>query len=198
MTQRWHDFYRSFGHEHEQTARADEFYRQLPGCGKIIRYDSGSEEDMLFQRQDIDVSVEINGRQYFISEKFRDIDYGDIYLEIYSKYPDVQGWMSTGSPDALVYFTPKNVCWISHPGLHAFYSRKLLPVLSSEIIHDVYLSRQTRRRIRVVLNGKSFFVTLIQAHNRLSDGTCWETIGVAVPLNLLEQSDVKMKKWETG
>lgn len=104
-----HNFENSLLHEREQTAKADAFYRYVLLVSDIKRFDTDSEADMEMQLQDVDVLLTLNGIKYRVSEKFRDTDYGDLYVEIYSKYPTTLGWLHTGSPNAILYFTPKTV-----------------------------------------------------------------------------------------
>jgi catechol 2,3-dioxygenase-like lactoylglutathione lyase family enzyme len=81
-------------------ARADAFYRDVLGAKIIRRFDRDTDEDMEMQREDVDVLIELKGVEYRVSEKFREHDYEDLYIEIYSKYPDTPGWVITGTPNA--------------------------------------------------------------------------------------------------
>ena len=76
-----HNFDKSLQHEREFAERADRFYREQLKASEIRRYNNDNELDMSFQHRDIDVSITINGKTYNVSEKFRDTDFGDMYVE---------------------------------------------------------------------------------------------------------------------
>jgi hypothetical protein len=188
-----HNFKKSLQFEREQTEKADNFYRNILKVSDIKRFNSDSEEDMIYQKQDIDVILTLNGKDYKISEKFRIKDFGDLYVEVYSKYPHTMGWMNSGSPDAIMYFTPDNAYWIGHKTLKEFYINKLFPVLKLEWFEDLYNSGQTLVKKKIVLDKNISNISLIQAHNK--DGKEWKTMGVSVPFNILEKYGVKIKRF---
>ncbi|MFO7659253.1 MAG: hypothetical protein R6W78_19510, partial [Bacteroidales bacterium] len=106
-----HAFPASLRRELQHQAKANRFYAEKLGVKDIVRYNSDSEEDMAYQRKDIDLSFELNGRRLMVSGKFRDHDYGDLYLECYSKYPETPGWMHKSEADFLACFYPERVIW---------------------------------------------------------------------------------------
>ena len=188
-----HNFKKSLQFEREQTEKADNFYRNILKVSDIKRFNSDSEEDMIYQKQDIDVILTLNDKNYKISEKFRFKDFGDLYVEVYSKFPHTMGWMNSGSPDAIMYFTPDNAYWIGHKTLKEFYINKLFAVLKLEWFEYLYNSGQTLVKKNIVLDNKISNISLIQAHNK--DGKEWKTMGVSIHFDILEKYGVKIKRF---
>ena len=188
-----HNFKASLNHEREQAARADLFYRDVLKVSDIKRFNTDSEVDMEMQRQDVDLLLTLNGTIYRVSEKFRDKDYGDLYIEVYSKYPKTLGWLHTGSPNAILYFTPDSVYWITHKSLSSFCLHTLFPLIPAAWYEELFQSHKTVVSKELLLKGESIKINLIQAHNR--DGVAWETIGISVPFEVLEKNGVKIRKF---
>lgn len=189
-----HNFELSLQHEREQTLKADMFYRNRMNASDIKRFNTDSESDMNMQKQDIDVIVTINNINYRVSEKFRDKDWGDLYVEIYSKFPKTQGWLHTGTPNAILYFTPYTVYWITHKSLAEFCLNTLFPLIPHHFIEELFNSHKSIVSKRIKLNNKLIKVNLIQAHNSASDGAHWETIGLSTSFSVFEENDVKILK----
>jgi len=187
-----HNFKASLIHEREQTAVADTFYRNVLKVSEIKRFNSDSEIDMEMQRQDVDVMLTLNENTYRVSEKFRDKDYGDLYVEVYSKYPKTLGWLHTGTPNAILYFTPETVFWITHKSLSSFCLNFLFPSIPVSWFHDIFLSGKSIVSTEIYLNDKSVKINLIQAHNSMQDGSEWETIGISAPFSVFEENGVKI------
>ncbi|MDO9152653.1 MAG: hypothetical protein Q7U47_02905 [Paludibacter sp.] len=188
-----HNFRKSLKHEREQSAIADKFYRDVLNVTEIKRFNADSEDDMNMQRQDVDVLLTVKGTTYRVSEKFRDKDFGDLYIEVYSKYPHVEGWLHTGTPHAILYFTPKNVYWITHKSLKAFCLDKLFPKIQTEWFDELFVSGKTIVKKTIGTEKSIFSINLIQAHNK--DGKEWKTMGVSVSFDILEKADVKFKRF---
>lgn len=189
-----HNFKNSLQHEREQTCKADQFYKETLKATKIKRFNSDSEEDMLMQRQDVDLLITFNNITYRISEKFRDKDYGDMYIEVFSKYPNKMGWLHTGSPNAILYFCPQCVYWITHKSLKEFCFDKLFDAIPADWYHDLFQSDKTIVSKSSILDGTKIKLNLIQSHNK--DGKVWETIGISLSFTVLEKFGVKLKKFE--
>ncbi len=124
------NFSDSLHHEREQASKADIFYRERLKVSNIIRFNSDSETDLEMQLKDVDVLLTHNKTTYRVSEKFRNVDYRDLYFEVYSKYPKTQGWLHAGSPNAILYFTPSAVYWIKHKSLWDFCLPIFFPLIS--------------------------------------------------------------------
>ena len=189
-----HNFDKSLRHEREFAERADRFYREQLNADTIRRYNSDNEQDMNFQHRDIDVTLTINGKNYNVSEKFRDTDFGDMYVEVYSKYPHILGWIHSGEPDFIAYFTPKAVYLISHRDLRNFCINNFFPKIHLEYYNEIFLSGKTRIKKTVYLSDKQVEIIVIQAHNQTGNSS-WKTIGVAVGFDVLSMYNIKWKKF---
>ncbi|MDR2840692.1 MAG: hypothetical protein LBV75_05450 [Paludibacter sp.] len=190
-----HNFDRSLLHEREFALGADNFYRTELNATEILRYNTDSEHDMNFQHRDIDVTVTVNDRKFNVSEKFRDTDFGDLYIEVFSKYPQTMGWMHSGNPDFIAYFTPKAIYLIAHTDLKAFCLNTLFPSIPQEFFSEIFISGKTIVKKKFEINNKQTEIAVIQAHN-CSGNVKWETIGIAIHFDLLTTYDVKWRKYE--
>ena len=187
-----HNFKASLQHEREQTAKADTFYWEVLKASKIQRFNTDSEADMEMQYQDVDLILTLNDINYRVSEKFRDKDFGDLYVEVYSKYPKTFGWLHTGTPNAILYFTPEQVYWITHKSLSTFCLETLFPRIPVSWYDELLLSPKSIISKQLVLKNKLYKINLIQAHNH--DGADWEPLGISAPFELFEEFGVKIRK----
>ena len=187
-----HNFRHSLEYERSMAARADAFYRDVLGAKIIRRFDRDTDEDMEMQREDVDIIIERKGVEYRISEKFREHDYDDLYIEIYSKYPDTPGWVITGTPNAILYFFPSSVYWVTHKSLYEFCVNKLFPAIPRADIEEIFETHKTYLSKSIVLDNSTVAIKLVQAHNR--DGVDWETIGVCVSFDVLAKYGVQFSK----
>ena len=187
-----HNFRHSLEYERSMAARADAFYRDVLGAKIIRRFDRDTEEDMEMQREDVDIIIERTGVQYRVSEKFREHDYDDLYIEIYSKYPDTPGWVITGTPNAILYFFPSSVYWVTHKSLYEFCVNKLFPAIPKAYIDEIFEIHKSYLPKTIVLDSRTVSIKLVQAHNH--DGVDWETIGVCVSFDVLAKNGVQFRK----
>lgn len=180
-----HNFDQSLQDERNQTHIADNFYREQMFASKIIRYSNDTANDLKMQKKDIDACVYINEREYFISEKFRNKDYGDIYIELYSKYPHTKGWLEQNHASALLYFTPSKVYWIGYQTLHWFAHNLLFVALNNKTIDTFAAGISDFSSCEILIQQKIIPVKLIKAPN-FCDGSSWTTIGISIkPKHLL-------------
>jgi hypothetical protein len=190
-----HNFDTSLQAERAQATTADTFYRQVLHVSSIRRFSSDSHSDMEMQRQDVDALITIGEVTYRISEKFRAKDYGDLYVEMFSKFPNVPGWIATGSPNAILYFTPCSVYWITHKSLSDFCKATLFPLIHLNWLQDLYVSNKNIVSKTIVLDGQTVKLNLIKAHNHPSEGRDWVTIGLSAPFGIFEKCGVKIRKY---
>lgn len=189
-----HNFKASLYHEREQAARANNFYREVLNATAFKRFNTDSEADMDMQRQDVDVLLTLNGINYRVSEKFRDKDFGDLYVEVFSKYPKIPGWIHTGSANAILYFTPKYVYWITFKSLSTFCLKSFFQQIPDFWYEELFQSHKSIVSKRLKFERKFININLIQAHNY--DGANWETIGVSAPFSFFVENGVKIKRFD--
>lgn len=103
-----HQFNKSLGFEKKQIKIADDFYKKnFPKFSiKRVSFDSEIEKEM--QRKDIDFFLISDNKTIAVSEKFREKDFNDIYLEFFSKYPNTVGWMENSEAEYWLIFYHKN------------------------------------------------------------------------------------------
>jgi hypothetical protein len=188
-----YNFTKSLQYEKQQALRADAFYTDVLKATEIKRFNTDSDTDMEMQRQDIDVLLTINEKAYNISEKFRAVDYGDMYLEVFSKYPDKLGWLHTGKPDIIFYFTPLSVYRITHRSLQTFWFEMLFPALPNPWFKHFYQSKKTIVSKYLKIGNNVFKINLISAFN--FQNTHWVTIGISLPFEVLIENGVQIKKY---
>lgn len=192
-----HNFHQS--HELEKTYqdKADEFYLKYLNSTQIKRYNQDTEEDLKYQRKDIDVSVLKDDTWVHFSEKFRTIDYGDIYLELYSKFHETKGWMDTSEADFLVYFVPERVIIINEKSLRNFYQTYLIPHIEYQWIESFYENnkeKNAKQHLEIDISGRKLKTTLIQAFNKTKEAK-WHTIGLSLKLSVFDKYGVKWKEY---
>ena len=192
----FHNFENSLLHERQQTSMADAFYHDVMHVSELQRFNSDSDADMEMQRQDVDLLLTLNGITYRVSEKFRDKDFGDLYVEVFGKYPDTYGWILTGSPNAILYFTPKKVYWITHKSLAEFCHKTLFPLIPPSWYQQIYSSPKTIISKQLLLSHKFIKISIIKAHNHPTKGKDWDTIGISIPFSVLSVNGVKIKQFE--
>ena len=190
-----HNFDQSLQDERSQTHIADEFYRKQLFASKIVRYSNDTADHLIMQKKDIDASVFINDKEYFVSEKFRNKDYGDIYIEVYSKYPHTKGWLEQNYASALLYFTPKNAYWIGYARLHWFAHNLLFSALNNKEIDEFVNSKSDFCSSEIVIQQKHIPIKLIKAPN-FCDGASWTTIGISIKTKHLEMFGINIKCFE--
>ena len=190
----FHNFRHSLQYERNMASKADEFYRRILKVTDIKRFSTDSEADMQMQRQDVDLTFMRKGIKYKVSEKFREHNFNDLYIELFSKYPHTPGWLLTGSPNAILYFFPSAVYWITHKSLYNFCVDKLFPAIPKHFIDEIYESHKSFMSKTITLDNQEIHIKLVQAHNH--DGASWETIGVCVDFDVLVKFGVKFKKFE--
>lgn len=192
-----HHFDKSLKKEGKSGLWADVFYKRAPfAVTKIERYNQSTKEDMILQRQDIDVSLSfVDGRTYYVSEKFREHDYNDLLLEIYSKYPNTPGWIHNSNADRMAYFFPKRMFWIDKPNLSTFCINKLFPLVENHAIEHLLSQQAHSLKVGLKVGGKTYNCILTQAFNRMGKET-WNTISISVPFSMLHDFDIRFQEFK--
>lgn len=192
-----HHYSSSSDYEKSWQPAADHFYKSKYPSSIINRFDSNSELDLDYQLKDIDLSLEIDDKTIYISEKFRQKDYGDLLIELYSKYPHTKGWMENSAADYLAYFNPESVYILSKKDLTRWFEKEnVLSRLAVEVekFHLVNLRNSSRKKIELDLAEKNISITLIQAFNH-TDSAEWHTLSIAIQWLDLENMGLSYKKY---
>ncbi|HDO06174.1 MAG TPA: hypothetical protein ENG85_00660 [Bacteroidetes bacterium] len=193
-----HNFYESRKTETKHFAAADIFYTEQMDATKIVRCDYSTKEGRNFQKADIDLWLNLKTGKVSVSEKKRTRDYNDLYLEVYSKFPDTPGWTTLSKADFLAYFFPKRVFWAGFPQIIRFYNEQLAPRFPQELFKKLRhhnREKNTIEKITVNVAGLSCPVSLIQAYNEC-DGNSWYTMGISIPFDMLTNNHIKYRIYE--
>jgi len=194
-----HRYNRSSEYEKFWQPIADEFYTsKYPKC-ELKRYNSNSSEDIEFQKKDIDLTLILEDTSIYISEKFRKEDYGDLLIEIYSKYPSHQGWMANSHADYLAYYAKDIVYIIEKHGLIRWFEEEnFVKNLSAKIedFHKKHMHSSVRSKIKWVTKSENKIqIDLIQAFNQ-SGSDQWHTLSLAIAWNDLKKEGLSFKKYK--
>jgi hypothetical protein len=103
------------------------------------------------------------------------------------------GWLHTGTPNAIIYFTPESVYWITHKTLSSFCLNTFFPQIPEKWYEELYQSHQSIISKPFFIDKKRITINLIQAHNKA--GSSWETIGVCASFSFFEDNGVKIKRF---
>lgn len=196
------DFLKALAYEKEQFPRADEFYRRVLNNSmnkiKITRWDYQlNAEHRKMQEDGIDVTIEnelatneYDRRVISISEKFRTSDFGDMFIELYSKFPNITGWGLKEKADLVAYFTPWNVYIIDNDQLkkvvQAIYDELDAETLAEDLkeakcFQYIYKDKIMEvRKVPTCLNGK----------------VAWEGVGVCIKWEDLKDLGVTIAKYD--
>jgi len=191
-----HHFGKSLQKEGESGLEADAFYKRAPFNVKFIeRYNRSTADDMVLQRQDIDLSLAFHDeRKYSVSEKFRAHDYNDLLLEIYSKYPETKGWIHKSNAERLAYFFPKRMFWIDKKALSVFCRQQLFPLIEQGAIERLLSQEANSLPVGLRLDDRIYNCILTQAFNKTGKDT-WNTISISVPFQLLNDFKIRYQEF---
>jgi hypothetical protein len=193
-----HNFNDSVQSEQKNHKRADDFYVNYLGVTDIVRYSRNTKADMKIQRSDIDVSFRRNGKSVKISEKFRSKDFSDLYIEFYSKFPDVRGWLDKSKADYITYFFPARIFIIDEKALSAFYKNCLSKAISEDIFKRLierHPNSNAQKPVWIKIQDHSYKIQIIQAYNQ-TETDSWHTMGIAVPFKVLADFNIYCKEFE--
>jgi len=186
--------------EKENFDTADKFYRKNLGVLKIDRCDFHTETGKHFQQNDIDLWLTLPGRRISVSEKKRNHDFNDLYLETYSKFPDIPGWVVHSKADFLAYFFPERIFWAGFPQIMRFYREGILPQIPLEwfeILRENQPQKSGREKHSIKIAGRTYDISVIQAYNE-SDGNSWYTMGVSIPFGMLKDNHIRFRVYPLG
>ncbi len=190
-----HHFYESRKKETDNFHRADTFYTTRLHALKIERCDYHTSKGKAFQQKDIDLWLTLENGRVSVSEKKRTRDFDDLYLELYSKYPETPGWAIHSQAAFLAYFFPERVFWAGFPQIKRFLKESLLPRINPDEwkkLQETHPETSTRKRIKQKVSGITYPVTLIQAYNETQNAT-WYTMGISIPFNMLHDNHIRYR-----
>lgn len=151
-----HDFNNSLKIEQSQYEKQDELYLKLFG-NKPVRIDYKKYPEI--QREDIDLIIKNRqGNPIKISEKYRQHDYGDILLEVFSVFPNKHGWSLDSKSDVLAYWFPTRVVLLD--------IKKIVEIFeNNEITKQMHLIDSGKELCSFIINHKTYYFWVVRARN---------------------------------
>lgn len=167
--------------------RADMFYKNVLKAEIIKRYSHKKEEDKELLGKDINLHVKMNDKETTISEKMRDQDWNDIYVEIYRKYPDEAGWIKFTEAEYLAYFFPGRVFFCKMDPIRNLCQDILCRAVNTGIFKDMYymfFRSSGRHSQSIKINNKTYSFTFHQTYHDEGENSFY-SIGLILPFVML-------------
>jgi hypothetical protein len=167
--------------------RADMFYKNVLHAEIIKRYSVKKEEDKEMLGKDISLHMKMNEKETTISEKNRDQDWNDIYVEIYKKYPDEAGWIKFTEAEYLAYFFPGRVFLCRMEPIRNLCQDILCRAVNTGIFKDMYymfFRSSGRHSQSIKINNKTYSFTFHQTYHDAGENSYY-SIGLILPFVML-------------
>jgi len=167
--------------------RADMFYKNVLKAEIIRRFTCSKEEDREYIKRDQNLLIKMNDKESSISEKSRDQDWNDIYVEIFRKYPDEEGWIRSTEADYIAYFFPGRVFWAKMEPLKILCYDILAKAIDSGIYKELfymYPKNSGRLSKTFKINTKTYSFNFIQTYHEHGEDSHY-SIGISLPFVLL-------------
>lgn len=197
----YNSFQKSLEYEQSMIPRADEAYLNLfsrPDHELVItRYDYNDPMGRKMQKNGADLKLTLkdkygNSGSLTISEKFRSADWGDMFIELYSQYPKVQGWgVTSQGVDFIAYFTPKKLYFVNYGDLLNVASDIIFTHsigMHKEISNDVIKHNRNDYSEYIELNVVPTYTD--------TDKPAWKGVGVCIPWETLKAWGVKYLEFD--
>lgn len=167
--------------------RADMFYKNVLNADILKRYSPRNIDDKEFVAMDYALKIKMGDREVHISEKSREQDWNDIYVEIYRKYPEEEGWIKYTQADYLGYFFPGRVFWAEMAPIKQLCFEILAKASESDIYKELsymYPKNSGRLSKTFKINTKTYSFNFIQTYYEKGDHSYY-SIGISLPFVLL-------------
>ena len=195
------NFQEALEYERMMIPRADEAYKNLfsrPGHELVItRYDYNDPVGQKMQKNGADLKLTLkdeygNSSNLTISEKFRTADWGDMFVELYSQYPRVQGWgVTSQGVDFVAYFTPKKLYFVNYGDLLNIASNILFT-------HNIGMYKEISDGVlehNINDYKSSVELKVIPTYTNTNKPT-WNGVGVCIPWETLKAWGVKYLEFD--
>ena len=167
--------------------RADMFYKNVLKAEIIKRYSFKKPEDSVFIEKDQSLLIRLSDNEYTVSEKNRDQDWNDIYVEIFRKYPEEEGWIKYTQSDYLAYFFPGRIFWAKMESINVLCEEILMKAKESGIYKELqfmYPKNNGRLSKTFKINTKTYSFNFIQTYHQEGEASYY-SIGISLPFVLL-------------
>ncbi len=173
---------------------ADIFYTSELKASAIKRFDTNSIENMEMRNQNVDLLITLDDKTYKVAENFSKDESENLYVEIYKAYPKTMGWVYTGSPDLIFYFTPRNVYSVEYKSLSAFCINTLIPLIPKMWYRHFKNSKKSPVYKMIKCNDDTFRIKLVQ--EELEKNRPILSIGIHVPIWVFKSNNLRVKNIE--
>jgi len=167
--------------------RADMFYKNVLKAEIVKRYTPGKDEDADFIAKDQNLTIKIADKESTISEKARDQDWNDIYVEIFHKFPDQDGWIRFTEAEYIAYFFPGRVFWAKMEPIKHLCFDILSKAIDSGIYKELsymYPKNSGRLSKTFKINQKTYSFNFIQTYHEDGENSYY-SVGISLPFVLL-------------
>lgn len=167
--------------------RADMFYKNVLKAEIVKRYSPTKDEYADFIAKDQNLTIKIADKESTISEKARDQDWNDIYVEIFRKYPDEDGWIRYTEAEYIAYFFPGRVFWARMEPIRQLCFDILTKAIDSGIYKELsymYPKNSGRLSKTFKINQKTYSFNFIQTYHEEGENS-YCSIGISLPFVLL-------------
>lgn len=167
--------------------RADMFYKNVLKAEIVKRYSLNKEEDHEFLIKDQNLTIKMGDKESTISEKTRDQDWNDIYVEIFHKYPEIDGWIRYTEAEYIAYFFPGRVFWAKMEPIKMLCFDILSKAADSGIYKELsymYPKNSGRLSKTFKINQKTYSFNFIQTYHEDGENSYY-SIGISLPFVLL-------------
>ena len=167
--------------------RADMFYKNVLKAEILNRYSALKDENKDHISKDKNLTIKLNDIDVSISEKSRDQDWNDIFVEVFKKYPNEMGWIKYTEADYLAYFFPGRVFWAKMEPIKNLCEDILSKAIDSGIykeLYYMYTKNSGRLSKTFKINTKTYSFNFIQTYIENGDNSYY-SIGISLPFVLL-------------
>ena len=195
------NFLTALEYEKSQQKMADDFYKKIFGDDliEIKRWDYNKDEySRSMQKKGIDVTLKVRKIsknrpteiEYNISEKFRTNDWDDMFIELYSKFPNTIGWGHQYNADCIAYFMDNEMYIVNNQHLSSLVE-SISQQLSKDFLSDIFSAKGNDSYIGSYRNK---IVKVFKIPTYINHKLIWEGVGVCIKWKDLDDLGVYINK----
>ena len=203
------DFQNKLDYEKGCQQMADVFYKEHMNAISIERYDWDDPEGRRMQKRDADCKIvvksDVNENDFLhpivISEKFRSMDWGDMWIELYSRYPSVKGWaLESQGVDLIAYFIDglsagidKNIVYLVNAKRIKEFAENIVKQFDNAVDIKIELEKTGKYNAKYDYNGKQYDVIFRKVKTQRPTYS-YDGVGVCIKWNDLKEMGVNITK----
>lgn len=174
------------------------FYKNTLKATIEKRFLPGVSEDEFFIKKNIDLSIKKDDRIFTIIEKSRDQDWGELYLEMYSNYPEQKGWVYLSEAEYLAYFFPGRVWYTKLEPIKNFCESIFNKAVESGIFKDLlyqYPKSSGKLSKAIKINIKTYSLNFYQIYSEINGKPVYN-MGLIMSPVLLKDFHIDVKSFK--